>query len=780
MPDAPNSTKRILADHTLGDMTARYLVDDESKRVGLLLLPTSRVGDAVDRRDWLSGVATDGIARQWGKPFQAWRVDPLVQLRDRADAAAGQFEAGLTYSASQTTWSIRLVDQALERETVGGREAVCVLTRLEVAEGEGPVRWTVEHRLGHEAGEPFLRCATRVMNVSDEPRTLDHLTSFNLGHVSPFAEADAAQRLVLHRFRSYWSAEARLVSDPLEQLHLGRVWAGFPTQSEKFGSVGSMPTRGYFPSALLEDTQADVAWGASLAWAGSWQMELRRVEDTVSLSGGLADRGLGHWSRVLQPGEALQGPVAFLTVCDSQTGPAVEIASQRLTAAQLPPLEHPQEPAAFGLGLPTQPKQPDVEADLPVTFNDWCTFWGDPNHDKLMAIADRLKGSAVRYQVIDDGWQGEPGQPRRHGDWIPSLERFPDGLSATCAAIRERGLVPGIWFEWEMVYPNTDCLRDHEAAMISVDGRPLFHGNRYFWDLRQETSHRELEARVIDLIEANGIGYVKLDYNASIGLGADELPGESLGAGLPGEGLRRHIEGVHRLYERLRERLPELVVELCASGGNRIEPSLLGRTTVASFSDAHEGEDIPIVAANLHRVMQPRQSSIWAVLHPTDSVQRLSYSMSATFLGRVCLSGPINELSDAQWSYVEDGLAVYEHAKPAIRDGFSQRFGTLADSEQVGATPIAYHQPSGWQAVRRVSTDGQSAVVVAHTFGADSDSIPDRLIVPMPEGTWEVVGMVHDNRSAAEPTVTAQDGLVITPATDDPTFAGWAVVLQRR
>ncbi len=46
---------------------------------------------------------------------------------------------------------------------------------------------------------------------------------------------------------------------------------------------------------------------------------------------------------------------------------------------------------------------------------------------------------------------------------------------------------------------------------------------------------------------------------------------------------------------------------------------MLGRTAMSSFSDAHALAEIPLIAANLHRLMLPRQSQIWAVLHPSTA-----------------------------------------------------------------------------------------------------------------------------------------------------------------
>ena len=231
---------------------------------------------------------------------------------------------------------------------------------------------------------------------------------------------------------------------------------------------------------------------------------------------------------------------------------------------------------------------------------------------------------------------------------------------------------------------------------------------------------------MIGLLAECGFGYLKLDYNETIGFGCD-------GAESPGEGLRRQIRGVYRFFERLRERLPDLVIENCASGGHRLEPSLLGRTALSSFSDAHELPEIPIIAANLHRLLLPRQSQIWAVLYPSDSDERLVYSLAATFLGRMCLSGDVDRLSAGQWGVVRTGDG-------AVPTGRARHQGRREPPLRRRGGELA--SPQGWQAVRRVSADGRSVLVVAHAF-ADA---PASLEVPLPPGDWRGHGRVRRRR----------------------------------
>jgi alpha-galactosidase len=165
---------------------------------------------------------------------------------------------------------------------------------------------------------------------------------------------------------------------------------------------------------------------------------------------------------------------------------------------------------------------------------------------------------------------------------------------------------------------------------------------------------------------------------------------------------------------------------------------MLARSAMSSFSDAHEIPEIPIIAANLHRLMLPRQSQIWSVLHKSDSHQRLAYSLAATFLGRMCLSGEIDGLDDGQWRLVQQAIALYQQAAPVIKHGTSRLFRSLGPS---------WRHPAGWQAVRRISDDGQRALLVVHTFA----NAPATIEVPWPAGAWQITGQLSGQTS---PTIS--------------------------
>ena len=716
----------LLSQHNVGDLVVRYLHDEATGRVGLQLIPLARLEQVVERRATLRGLPFID-AMPGSDPWPAAVLDSLVQLKLVGDQYPGAFAQGHTLRESGSVAAFRFSRQTVERN----QEETTVITTLANAVG-----CRVEHSLGWREGESACVVSTTFTNGSQAPVTLEMLSSFSLGGITPFVADDAAGRLRVHRFRSGWSAEARVEVRTLEELHLERSWSGAGAFSERFGQVGTMPVRKWFPFVAIEDVEAGVFWGAQLAWAGSWQLEVFRQHDEVAISGGLADREFGHWMKTLQPGETLTTPSATLACV---AGSFDELCD-RMTALQTHAVE----------------RQPVVEQDLPIVFNEWCTTWGDPQHDKVVAIADRLKDSDVRYLVIDAGWYkaADTDWSSGHGDWLPSAKLFPHGIEATAMAIAERGLIPGLWFEMETVGSQSTAFSLLDL-LLQRDGRPVTVRERRFWDLNNPKAVAYLTQRVINLLERGGFGYLKVDYNETLGLGAEHPDGL-------GEGLRQQVLASYRFFEKIRERLPHLVIENCASGGHRLEPSMLARTAMSSFSDAHELAEIPIIAANLHRLLLPRQSQIWAVLHATDSDARLRYSLAATFLGRMCLSGEIAELSGAQWTLAIEAQQLYRRAAPIIKHGVSRVFG------EIGAS---WRHPRGWQAVVRTATDGRRVLVVTHAFAG----APKSACVSLPSGDWKIAGSFGS--FAETGTQVKEDGALQLTFPGD--FTAQVILLER-
>ena len=323
------------------------------------------------------------------------------------------------------------------------------------------------------------------------------------------------------------------------------------------------------------------------------------------------------------------------------------------------------------------------------------------------------------------------------GDYEVSKELFPDGLQKTVDLIKDAGMVPGIWFEIETVGSAARAYQD-TSHLLHKDGAVLTSYFRKFWDMRDPYVEDSLTKKVIGTLKTYGFGYMKIDYNETIGIGCD-------GAESLGEGLRQNMEQSQAFIEKVKREIPDIILENCASGGHRLEPSLMAQMSMASFSDAHECQEIPIIAANLHRAIHPAQSQIWAVIRETDSLKRIAYSVINTFLGRMCISGDVLHLSKEQWNVVEDGMAFYRTIAQVIADGQSYRFGTKIKSAR---------HPKGYQAVVRIGKEHQAYALI-HTFAG---ALPQRIEIPLPEDkTYQIEEIFSDTKEKAVIT----DGMLL-------------------
>ncbi len=659
-------------------------------------------------------IPADMSDRAFEKKF--YRINSLVPMKIVGDMYPNCYGQGSSMRNSET--ANRLDYKSQEIEELADKKVV--KTYLEDARG-----YKVVHEITYYYGDKSFEMRNIIENGSDSEITLEAFPSFELANISPFLEGDGPDSLLVHRLRSKWSHEGRLSTETVEDLQLEPSWSYWSVSSERFGQTGSMPVKKFFPFVAIEDTKNDIFWGVQLAHEASWQMEIYRQDDGLHITGGLADREFGHWTKTLKSGETFASPKAIVSVCH---GGGIDMICQRLTQA----------------GVKYLKNMPESEQHLPIIFNEYCTTWGCPSHENISGIINAIKDKGFEYFVIDCGWFKEDGVPWdiSMGDYNISPTLFPEGLDKTVELIHDNGMKAGIWFEIDNIGPAAKAYQntDHQ---LKRDGYPISTYSRRFWDMTDPWVQDYLTEKVIGTLNQYGFEYMKMDYNDTIGIGCDGY--ESLG-----EGLRQNMEASVDFVRKVNENVPGIILENCSSGGHKLEPLMMSICSMASFSDAHETEEIPIIAANLHRAILPRQSQIWAVIRKTDSVKRIAYSVANTFLGRMCISGDVTDLSDAQWKAIDEGIAFYKQIAPIIKDGYTHRFGPKITSER---------HPNGWQGIVRVGENGQAYALI-HTFYGE---LPEYITIPLPEGCpTNIQGTYSDT----DVEVAVTDGVLKLKTTD--------------
>jgi len=573
------------------------------------------------------------------------KFDAEVKLN--RDAMNGGFSAGLSMLGSDTMRSMTLIEDTVEKKIYKNAEGLSLTVTYD------------------KKGDTY-EVNTVVKNAGKEPVTMEMLSSFVLREM----KVDK-----IYRMLSFWSAEGKLKTESITDLHLEKSWNGCAVRIEKFGNVGSMPVRKYFPFLAVEDSETGLFTGIQLYSASSWQMQLECKEtELFTIAGGIADRDFGQWTKTLAPGEEYLAPKAVIA-----TGDSLLDVCDKLVKAQNPAIS-------------------DKDDRMSVMFNEYCTTWGNPTFENVKKIADKIKGKGIDFLVIDSGWYGnDVNWWDMVGDWRINEERFPGGLKPIADYIKSCGMIPGLWYEMESVTSGAKQFNDTEL-LLKKDGYPLTVGNRRFWDMENPEAIEYLTKMLIERLKNDGFGYLKVDYNDTIGMGCD-------GPDSMGENLRNKVLASQAFFKKIRESIPGIVIENCSSGGHRLEPSMMELVSQASFSDAHEITSIPVIAANLHRVIKPSQSQIWAVMRKEDTKERQYYSLVSTLLGRMCLSGDIYDLSDAQWDVIDEAIAYYKKVSDIIKNGKTTCIDSHVES---------YNDPTGSQLVVR-DLDNKR-LVIFHRF----------------------------------------------------------------
>lgn len=657
---------------TVGDMAVRYRLDRRSGKVELNLFPADMLPESSSGED-----VSD--------------LSPLASIKLEEDNSCTGFGCGGTMRYSETMSKLAFAKQEKEQNAI--------VTRFRT-----PTGVKLEHRLFWKEHVPVFFSEVKLTNDSSEPVRVELLESFSIGGIGEELDNDDFSRLICHRFRSRWCSEAFHENFPVWSCQLERYPSNHVIRNERFGQTGTMPVRKFHPFAAVEDKKSGVLWGAYLSWNASWQMELSmRNARGLTISGGLADREFGNWVCRLSPGETLTAPRAILCCTRGNL--------DTLTARMVK-------------GIESTLDLPESEENLPVIFNEWCTTWGVPSQENMRKIAGRLKSLPVKYLVMDAGWflrEGDTSWASGQGDWIANPRLFPEGISAASDMIRRSGLIPGIWFEAEVSGCNSDSFRQDLEHFVHRDGRAVTVGSRRFWNHGDPEAEKILNRRVIRFLKENRFGYVKIDYNETLGIGCDHPDS-------PGEGIRQQGLGTYRFFQALRKAIPELVIENCASGGHRLEPGMFSVSSMSSFSDAHELDTIPVIAASLHRLMPPKQMQIWAVMRSEASPVRIVYLLTAAMLGRICLSGDILALSEEQMRLIRKALDFYKIVIPVLKSGNSC-LQHLTDPRRSIL--------NGGQILCRTSDTGKEVLVYFHAFHA----FPQTLEASLPDANWKISGM---------------------------------------
>jgi alpha-galactosidase len=497
----------------------------------------------------------------------------------------------------------------------------------------------VKLRLSSPAGAAALNAVASVTNAGTQRQTLLAVTT-----LSTRIGSGPADRFELASGSNDWLGENRWCVQSLRSaspdlalaVHGQEARSGFIARSK-----GTWSTGRDLPAAVLANEEE----GFALAWQvehnGGWRWEVTEGLEGVAL-GLSGPTDMDHqWQQMLNPGETFTTVPATIAVGADLHGAVANLSAYR-RAARRP---HPDN------------------QKLHVVYNDYMnTLMGDPTTDRLLPLIDGAADAGAEVFCIDAGWYDDGGDWWDSvGEWLPSARRFPGGLGAVIGHIRDRGMIPGLWLEPEVIGVRSPMAAVLPAeAFLSRGGIRVREAGRYHLDLSHPAARQHVDAVVDRLVAEFGVGFFKLDYNINPG------PGTDRDAHSAGEGLLRHNRAHLAWLDSVLARHPDLIIENCGSGAMRMDFALLSRLQLQSTSDQQDPLKYPPIAAAAPMLVLPEQAANWAYPNEAMDEESIAFNMATGLLGRLYLSGHLNRLSEAQRSVVHEAMDVHKELRPTI------------------------------------------------------------------------------------------------------------------
>lgn len=213
------------------------------------------------------------------------------------------------------------------------------------------------------------------------------------------------------------------------------------------------------------------------------------------------------------------------------------------------------------------------DKERPILINNWEATYFDFNNEKIKEIAKESSKLGIELFVLDDGWFGERNNDDCSlGDWFVNEEKLKGGLNSLATDINKMGMQFGLWFEPEMISPNSDLFREHPDWCIHIEGRePALCREQYVLDLSRQEVVDYIYESIKKVLSSANITYVKWDMNRQL----TDLGSLALSPEKHGELFHRYMLAVYEMMDRLTTDFPHILLENCSGGGARFDPGML-------------------------------------------------------------------------------------------------------------------------------------------------------------------------------------------------------------
>ncbi len=317
----------------------------------------------------------------------------------------------------------------------------------------------------------------------------------------------------------------------------------------------------------------------------------------------------------------------------------------------------------------------------PILINNWEATYFDFDTEKLLQIAAQASQLGIEMLVMDDGWFGARNSDNcALGDWQVNEGKLKGGLKYLVDEVNKLGMKFGIWFEPEMISPDSELYRAHPDWAIAVPGRAAAMAReQYVLDLTRKEVRDYAYECVARILRGANIEYVKWDMNRPLcDIGSAALPADR-----QGELYHRYVLGLYEMQERLITEFPELLLENCSGGGARFDAGMLYYSPQIWCSDdtdaverlmIHEGTALiyPLSSMGAHVSDCPNH----ALGRTTPFETRGYVALAGTFGYEL----DVTKIPEEDRAMIPEQVAMYHKYNDLVREGDYYRIASFGEN----------------------------------------------------------------------------------------------------
>jgi alpha-galactosidase len=320
----------------------------------------------------------------------------------------------------------------------------------------------------------------------------------------------------------------------------------------------------------------------------------------------------------------------------------------------------------------------------PILINNWEATYFDFNETNIKEIAKEASNLGMELFVLDDGWFGKRDDDTTSlGDWFVNEEKIKGGLNKLSKEINEMGLKFGLWFEPEMVSPDSELYRKHSDWCIHVPGRNRSTAReQLILDLSRDEVCDYIIKTVSDVLESASISYVKWDMNRNM----SEIGSLGLSPERQRETAHRYMLGLYKVLEEITSKFPGILFESCSGGGGRFDPGMLyymPQTWTSDDTDAIERLKIqfgtslvyPSAAMGCHVSAVPN--------HQVNRITPIETRGIVAMAGNFGYELDITKLSEEEKEVIKEQVKLYKEIRETVQFGDTFRLLSPFESNEV-------------------------------------------------------------------------------------------------